>query len=123
MINPLGHPSQTPDLSYNVSVDESTNVKLISNSKGNLHGYLCENNGATDVYLQFYDAASVGAVTVGTGAVLEVRVPASGFSGRDPQVFPLRYFVNGIVVAVTAARGAATAPASPATVSIWHKKN
>jgi hypothetical protein len=111
--------SDAPMIQYEVAVTNT--AILVSAGPSNLYGILVENNGGGDCFLQFYDAASAGAVTVGTGEVWEVRCDEDSAFGRDPVPGPLRNFKNGIVIAVVGVRGGSSAPASPATVSIFHK--
>jgi hypothetical protein len=87
-----------------------------------MYGYLVENlNAGSDVFLQFYDAASAGAVTVGTGILYETRSPKGGAAGRDPVNLPLLNFRNGLVLAVSQGQGADVALTGTALVKVWYQ--
>lgn len=88
--------------------------------RGNLYGFLVENNTASDIFLQVFDAASAASVTVGTTApVFTVRIPGSSAFGKDADDMSYKFLGNGCVVAVTTTRTGNTAPATAATAQFW----
>lgn len=92
----------------------------VFSGRGNLYGFLVENNTATDVYLQVFDAAASGDVTVGTTSpVFTVRIPGSSAFGKDADDMSYRFMSRGCVVAVTTTRTGNTAPATDATAQFW----
>ncbi len=115
-------PSVVPQHFYNDAVAETPVQAFIG--RGNLYAFLAENNFASTAYIQFFDAADIADVTVGTTAPdFTFRIPADGAMGRDPSDTPLHYFVKGCVIAVTATRTGNGAPGAPATVQVWSYSN
>lgn len=113
-------PSVAAKIVYNEALSNSP-FEVFS-GRGNLYGLLVENNGASDCFIQIFDKAVVGDVTLGTTVPdLTFRVPASGAFGKDVNDSPLRYFSKGCIVAVTGARTTNAAPAAPATATFWHE--
>lgn len=95
-------------------------AQLVFTKRGNLYGFLVENNGAADCFIQFFDATAAVDVTVGTTVPdFTFRVPASGAMGKDVNDSPLHFFAKGCVVAVTATRTGNGAPAAPSTAQFW----
>jgi hypothetical protein len=71
-------------------------------------------------FLQVFDAASTGAVTLGTTApTLSFEMPAN--MGRIIALNPGQPFVNGVVIVCTTTRTGSTAPASTCPVNILGK--
>ena len=117
--NPNANSTACADHSYEASVSNSP-VQIFTN-RGNLYGFLVENNTVADCFIQLFDAATIGAVTVGTTAPnFTFKVPASGAMGKDATEIPIHFFAKGCVVAVTTTRTGSTAPASGATCQFWH---
>lgn len=112
------NPGQSPQLFYKVDVDNTKD--LIFGAKGNLYSFYLENNDpASDVFIHFYDADDVGDVTVGTTQELfSLRIPAGGAIGKDSTDTSFAWFKDGLVIAVTAARGVDGAPGADATVKL-----
>jgi len=120
----MGVPSVTASASsatfksYSESLD-ATPV-LVFQGRGNLYGFLVEDNSGDDIFVQVFDAASVGDVTVGTTApVFTFRVKADQAFGKDVNDSPYRFFANGCVVAVTTLRSNAVSPSQGATAQFW----
>jgi len=89
--------------------------------RGNLYGFDIEENGGADVFVQFFDAADPGDITVGTTPPdWSMRVPATGKFARDPSDTPLKFFSKGCVVACTSGRATADAPAATPTSTFWY---
>lgn len=102
---------------FNAALDEVGAV--VKAAKGNLYTVIAENANATACYLQFFDAASLGAVTIGTTVpTWTVRLHGNSTIQLDRGEFPLRYFKTGIVVAATAGRTNNTAPAADPQVTL-----
>jgi len=117
---PTKHPSASANHYYNEALGAS--VTEVFAFDGNLFGFEFENNSDTDaVYIQFFDAASAGAVTLGTTAPdFTIKLPAGGVWGKDSKAISLHYFAKGCYVAATAGRTDAVAPAAAPTVHFWH---
>ena len=104
--------------SYEASVTETPVQVFVG--RGNLYGLLIEENGGADVFVQVFDAASTGDVTVGTTAPdFTFRVAANATFGKDVNDSPLHFFAKGCVIAVTSTRTGSGAPAAGATVQSW----
>ena len=62
----------------------SASALEVFSGRGNLYGFLVENNTASDIFLQVFDAASAASVTVGTTVpVFTVRIPGSSGFGKE----------------------------------------
>lgn len=111
-------PSVVTEHGYEAAVTE-TAIEIWSGA-GNIYGFLAEENGGAEIFIQFFDAASAGAVTVGvTAPTFTVRLSASATFGKDTNDSPLHHFNEGCVVAVTSTRTGAGAPAAGATFNTW----
>ena len=90
--------------------------------KGNLYGFLAENNSGSDIYLSVYDSLLAN-VTLGvTAPAFTVRVPASASFGKDAIEISYRYFSVGCVVAAVTMRNGAIL-ATAASCQFWSKSN
>lgn len=88
--------------------------------RGNLYGFYIEETSGTDIYVQFYDAADIADVTVGSTAPdFTFRIPANAGMGKDCNDSPLHFFAKGCVAAVTTTRTGGVAPAFDATAHFW----
>lgn len=106
------------DHTYLPTLDEAGT--LVFTGRGNLYGFLVENNSGTDVFIQFYDAAAIVDVTIGVTVKFTFRVPANSVMGKDVNDSPLHFFAKGCVAFVTNGRNDAVAPAADATAQFWH---
>ena len=120
----MGVPSVTASASsatfksYSESLD-ATPV-LVFQGRGNLYGFLVEDNSGDDIFVQVFDAASAGAVTVGTTTpVFTFRVKADQALGKDVNDSPYKFFKDGCVVAVTTTRTGSVAPSAAASGQFW----
>jgi hypothetical protein len=107
---------------YHTSAKDESAV-LVRSGPHTLHGFQLENPaGGAEVFLQFFDAASSGAVTVGTTAPLwSIMVPTLDGMIIPPQELPIESFALGIVIAATATRTGAGAPnTEDPAVSLWY---
>lgn len=78
------------------------------------------NPNTSAVYVQVFDAATAGAVTLGTTApTFWYAIPAGGVLDKDP-VAPY-VFASGIVVAVTTTPTGNTAPSSAVPISLLYQ--
>lgn len=83
-----------------------------------LSGYNVANSNSAIVYVQFFDAASAGAVTVGTTApTMVLAVPGNGVI--DGIQIGQVAFQLGIVVAATTTATGSTAPATALSATIF----
>lgn len=107
---------------YKVDADENL-FQLGVAGKLNLYGYRLENNHSAAVYLQLFDKAAVGDVTLGTTVPdLTIMLPASGVAEALP-LRALKHFQLGCIAAVTSARGNAVAPGADASVTIYFSQS
>lgn len=106
---------------YSGSVSGSGTVTQVFTGKGNIFGFLFENNSATaDVYIRFFNAASTGDVTDGTTTpVATYRVPAGAVFGKDAQNFSLDFFSLGCQITVGSTRTGVSSTTAP-TVHVWY---
>jgi len=120
----MGVPSVTASASSATfhSYESSLNATpvLVFSGRGNLYGFLIEENSGADIFVQVFDAASAGAVTVGTTTpVFTFRIKADQALGKDVNDSPYKFFKNGCVVAVTTTRTGAVAPGTAASGQFW----
>lgn len=79
-------------------------LEEVSTVEALLFGFHFWNTNGSTAFVQIFDAASDGDVTLGTTVpVMSFAVPASGGYDIPPSRIPLRRFQNGIVVAATTA--------------------
>lgn len=92
----------------------------VFSGRGNLYGFLVENNTTSDVYLQVFDAAASGDVTVGTTPpAFTLRIPGSSAFGKDADDTSYKFMSKGCIVAVTTTRTGSVAPGTAATAQFW----
>ena len=114
-------PSGAMEHKYVASLSTVTTIFV---GKGNLYGFLAENNGATDIYLSFYDRLIAGFDFAVDVPVFTVKVPASASFGKDAIEISYRYFSVGCVVAaVTGRAGNTLVPANQPSCQFWSKSN
>lgn len=98
-------------------ISASGALTLIDGAAGNLWGMFFQNNTATPSWIQFFDSATTGAVTLGVSVpVWAAPIPASGILLIPPAALALLAFVNGIVYAATSTLGGATPESMSGTV-------
>ena len=91
----------------------SNSVVTIKGSKTPLIFYSCYNPNGSDVYVQLFDKASSGAVTLGTTVANRVLI-APALSDTGPQqLTPPFAAKNGLQVAATTSSSGSTAPSGP----------
>jgi hypothetical protein len=74
----------------------------VSTSPAKLVGFCFNNLSSAPAYAHFYDAASAGAVTVGTTVqVYMVPIPQTGFQYFIPTGLIAHSFSSGMVIAIT----------------------
>lgn len=97
----------------------TTTVKAIkSSAAGNLKGYYIFNPNSSVSYVQIFDVATAGAVTLGTTvAKLSLGIPALGAANLDSA--PGIAFANGIQVAATTTATGSVAPATALDANFW----
>ena len=106
------------DHKYEAAVDE--NGVVVFNTQGNLWGFLAENNSTSDIYLQFFDAASLAAAT---SIAFTVRLSASSALGKDADEISMHHFKNGCVVkAVNDARNGSALSVTEPTINFWYSQ-
>lgn len=104
-----------PALSAEV-ISASGALTLIKTGAGKLYG-LFFLNGGTASWIQFFDSATTGGVTLGvTVPVWAAPIAASGVLIIPPAVMALLSFVNGIVYAATSSLGGATTESNSGTI-------
>lgn len=120
----MGAPSVTASSSSCTFHSYQTNLNAspvsIFAGRGNLYGFLVEDNSGSDIYVHVYDAPSAASVTFGvTVPVFTFRVKADNAFGKDVNDSPYKFFSQGCVVVVTDARNAGSAPTSAAVGQFW----
>lgn len=97
----------------------TTTVKAIkSSAAGNLKGYYIFNPNSSVSYIQIFDVATAGAVTLGTTvAKLSLGIPALGAANLDSA--PGIAFANGIQVAATTTATGSVAPSTAVDANFW----
>lgn len=108
--------SAVPETSYNGAAAQT--AVLLCGRRANFYGGQMENNHTADVFIQFYNAAAVADVTVGTDIVFTLRLPASGGLIWD-HTKPWHHFTKGIVYAVCSTRTGSSAPGAAASVKLY----
>jgi hypothetical protein len=94
---------------------------IVTGVQVNLWGYNSGNPNSTLCYLQFFDASSAAAVTLGTTApAFWLAVPAFG-GGLDTPLVNAYPFRQGIVVACTTTPTGNTAPSSACPTTIFYQ--
>ena len=89
----------------------STTLTRIAATGSNLSGYNISNPNAATVYVQIFDAAATGDVTLGsTTPNLSIAVPAFGVTDALPSSGVA--FQNGIVIAATTTATGSSAPST-----------
>lgn len=97
-----------------------TTKAAVKGSAGQLGGYIIYNPNASVAYVQVFDAATTGAVTLGTTRPdMVIPIPAS--SGANLEIGKGAAFASGIVVAATTADSNATAPGTGLTCTFLFK--
>lgn len=91
---------------------------------GNLWRFYAESAEASSTtYLQLFDAAAVGDVTLGTTApTIQFELLAGQRLILDPNDFPILCTLKGLIVAVTTTRSGATTATNGANLIAWYKK-
>ncbi len=91
---------------------------------GRLYGWGFTNLSSAPAYVHFYDAATIGAVTVGTTAqACMVPVPQSGAFYFPPNGAVAHVFTTGIVIAVTTSplSSGSTAPSAGVVSQVYYQ--
>lgn len=92
-----------------------------SSAAATLGGWYLFNNAATVCYIQIFDVATAGGVTLGvTAPTLSLGIPA-GAAANIPAVSPGILFANGIQVASTTTRSNSTACGTGSDVNFFYK--
>lgn len=107
---------------YNAAL---TNTVVLASVAGkvNIYGCKLENNGAADIFLQLFNAASAGAVTLGVTVPDWTVIVRSGSQFYLQPERALKHFPLGLCIAVTAGRTTAVAPAAAATVDVFFSQS
>lgn len=91
-------------------------LTAVKGSAGQMYGAVIGNSGSSAAYVQIFDAATVGAVTLGTTAPkLSFFIPAGGGLTRDFSNGVV--FSSGIIFACTTTRAGSTAPTNTVDVN------
>lgn len=115
--------SASPNPVFNAAVTNSSVLIKVAPSGGQVYfvSYHAINTNTADVYIQFFDAATAGAVIPGTTSPLFVMgIPSNGgvLDGSFAQGIA---FSKGIVITVTTTVTGGSAPASTNPVTIWYQ--
>ena len=120
----MGVPSVTASSSsctfHSYQTDLNASPVLVFSGRGNLYGFLVEDNSGSDIFVHVYDAASAASVTFGvTVPVFTFRVKADNAFGKDVNDSPYKFFALGCVVVVSDARNGGVSPTTGATGQFW----
>ena len=96
-----------------------TNTKiLVRSGPATLSGFTVNNPNGSEIFIQMFDAAATGDVTLGSTVCDEpIKVAANG-SVAVFQKGPISFFDLGLVIAATTTEGGSTAPASAVSVTL-----
>jgi hypothetical protein len=111
----MGRPNET-DSSLVYSAEVSDTLVAVSATEAFICSINMVNQSGADAYLQVFDAATVGAVTLGT-TTPDFVLGLSDTLERDATFPKPIHMVNGIVVASTTTRGGDTAGAQDVTIT------
>jgi hypothetical protein len=111
-------PATASAAALSATIISATGAKtLIKGSAGNLYGMYFLNNTAVASWIQFFNAATTGAVTLGTTApVWAAPIAANGILSIPPGALALLNFSAGIVYAATSTLQGATTESMSGTV-------
>ena len=114
----LSVPTTVSVAALSATIINATGAKtLIKGSTGNLYGMYFLNNTAVGSWIQFFNAATTAAVTLGTTApVWAAPIAASGILSIPPGHFAQLNFSLGIVYAATSALQGSTTESMSGTV-------
>lgn len=117
-------PAATNGWSPKLANGLSTTVTSVKNSAGELGSYHCLNQSGAVAYVQVFDAASAGAVTLGsTIPVLSFGLPAASSlpGGGNLEWSNGIHFASGIQVAATTTATGSSAPATAVDCNFAYK--
>lgn len=104
---------------YNASLS-ATPVKVFE-GRGNLYGFLVEDNSGDDIFLQVYDSASDNpALLTASNLAFTVRIKADQSFGKDVNDSPYHFFTSGCVIVVSKDRSTKVAPTTAAMGQFWY---
>lgn len=114
------NPSATGGWSKSKKSLTNTVASVNSSAASAFGGYFFYNPNATEIYIQVFDVATAGAVTLGTTvADLVFGLPAGG--AANIEIANGVAFANGIQVAATTTDTGSSAPASNVRCNFWFK--
>lgn len=102
-----------PSVSYSASsatkhvyrADLSATPVKVFEGRGNLYGFLVDDNSGEDIFLQVYDSTSVDPNQLTSGNLaFVVRIKADQTFGKDVNDSPYHFFSSGCVVVVSKER-------------------
>ena len=101
-------------------VAQTTTVKVVKPTSGRVAGWYIYNPNSSVAYVQFFDVASGGTLTLGTTApLLTIGVPATAAANLlDGNGLN---FKNGIQLAATTTATGSTAPSSGLDVNVFYQ--
>ena len=106
------HMNLVPNLSTTLTVVKAVPV--------NLGGYNFSNPNAAIIYIQVFDAAATGAITLGTTTpIASIAIPAYGVTDSGPTFTGGFAFLTGIVVAATTTPTGNTAPTTAINANFY----
>ena len=110
-------PQLTPLTTPKLYAAQTTTVRTAKNGPGALNGWFVTNPNASTAYVQFFDVAGSGTVTLGTTVpVLSLGIPSTAAANMNGCNIE---FVNGIRLAVTTTATGSTAPSTGCDVNVW----
>lgn len=114
-----------PSVSYSASSAASHSYSNTLNNtpvqvfegRGNLYGFLVEDNSGDDIYVQVYDSATTD--LTGKQPVFTFRVKSEQAFGKDVNDSPYKFFSEGCVVRASKSRSSSEALGENATAQFW----
>lgn len=117
LVTPI--PSSTQGWTPSLQNGLTTTVKSVKTAQGSLGGWYIYNPNAAVGYIQIFDAATAGAVTLGsTTPKLSIGIPST--AAANVNLGDGVIFNNGIQIATTTTSTGATANSSPIDCNFWY---
>lgn len=114
----LGSPNSRFSPYFNTAV--SNTAVLVKGSAGTVSGWVLSNPGGTICYVQIFDAATAGAVTLGTTTPNMAIAVQANSTTHAANTFGIK-FTNGIVVAATTTSTGSTGCAAAQVANIFYQ--
>lgn len=100
-----------------------TNTKILVQAGARaIAGWIVNNPNATEAFVQMFNKAATGDVTLGTTVCdIPIKVGANSSVVIKADTVPLDQFELGLVIAATTTEGGSAAPVSALSIVLWYK--